>query len=190
MSIRALCNAAALLIALWPGTLTAQTKILFIGADMYGGVVLPKDTDLGFAFGTRVGLLEVGGVKIRGGLVVDWWTAERPEIDADVRDIASGLDFWKDFHLTSWFRPFLGVGTALHSIDATRIDGTVSDELEPPQVEQLDGYRLGAAGFGGATLRLSSTGAIWTVLEYRYTAISDLPNHEVRLGLRLLIRGS
>jgi hypothetical protein len=53
------------------------------------------------------------------------------------------------------------------------------------EADQLEGARLGASGFGGVALRLSRTGTIWLVAEFRYTSITDVPYQEARLGFRL-----
>lgn len=160
----------------------------FIGADMYGGLVVPADTDVGFAFGTRIGLLEIPGRGLRAGLVIDWWAADHSRLGLEVRDIVSGVDFWKDFGGGGWFRPFVGIGTAVHAADVSRMDGSATAPL-PAEARELDGLRPGLSAFGGVTLRLTHTGAIWSILEYRYNAIPDISNHEIRAGLRLLIRG-
>lgn len=160
----------------------------FVGADMYGGLVVPSGTDVGFAFGTRIALLEIPGRGLRAGLVVDWWAADHSDLRLEVRDIVSGIDFWKDFGGPTRLRPFAGVGAAVHSADASRLDRGSGAPL-PPEADELDGLRLGVSAFGGATLRLTQTGAIWSIIEYRYNAVPDLPNHEIRVGLRLLIRG-
>ena len=167
---------------------SAQSIALrFIGADMYGGLVVPAETDVGFAFGTRIGLLEIPGRAIRAGLVIDWWAADHSGLGLEVRDIVSGVDFWKDFGNASWFRPFAGVGTAVHAADVSRMDGSVAPL--PSEAQELDGVRLGVSAFGGVTVRITHTGAIWSILEYRYNAVPDIANHEIRAGLRLLIRG-
>ena len=80
------------------------------------------------------------------------------------------------------------MGTAVHAADVSRIDGSIGDPLSP-EAQELDGLRLGISGFGGLTLRLTHTGAIWSIVEYRYNAVPDIANHEIRAGLRLLIRG-
>lgn len=155
---------------------------------MYGGLVLPADTDVGFAFGTRIGLLDFLDRDLRAGLVIDWWAADHTGLGVEVRDIVSGVDFWKDFRGTSWLRPFAGVGTAVHAVDVSRIENRVGGPLSSG-ARELDGIRLGISAFGGVTVRLTHTGTIWSIVEYRYNAVPDIANHEIRAGLRLLIRG-
>ena len=99
--------------------------------------MLTPDTEVGFAFGTRIGLLELGGTRLRAGAIIDWWAAENTELDVEVRDIVSGIDLWKDFGTSGWFRPYLGIGLGIHSVDVSPASG--QDSLQPVG-------RSGAAG--------------------------------------------
>ena len=190
MSRLRLLACLAVLQAAYAGGLGAQVRFRFIGADMYGGIVLTPNTEVGFAFGTRIGLLELGGTRLRAGAIIDWWTAENTELDVEVRDIVSGIDLWKDFGTSGWFRPYLGIGFGIHSVDVSPASGQDSLQPVPAEAAQLEGFRPGASAFGGATFRLSTTGAIWAIAEYRYNLVRDISNQEIRVGLRLLIRGS
>ena len=172
--------AAALVLA--PAPLHAQfLDFRFVAIDMLGGVVSVSDTGDGVAFGARFGFADFfGSAKI--GIEADWWTAEHQDPAYEVRDIMGGLAVWEDFGSAA-IRPYLGAGAGIHSIDTSPID-SIGGQL-PIQALRLQGVRVGASGFAGFALRLSSTGAIWMVLEYRYTAISQVPYHELRAGLRL-----
>lgn len=181
----AISSWAVVAAAALPGRLAAQAvDIRFLGIDMYGGTVLPVDSRLGVAFGTRIGLGDLFGRGLRMGVEIDWWTAERRGAELDVRDIIGGVAFWREFDSAGWLRPFLGLSTAVHSIDTSPSDGG-RVESDPALAERLDGYRLGASGYAGLTFRLTQTGAIWLVVEYRYSAISQVSNHELRAGARL-----
>ncbi|NIR38834.1 MAG: hypothetical protein GWO22_23575 [Actinobacteria bacterium] len=158
----------------------------FGGATMYGGAVVPEASKVGVAFGARVAFARIIRPDLHLGMAVDWWTAERDARALDVRDIVSGLDLWKDFRLTDLLRPFVGVAVGLHSVDASREE--VGDGQDP-RSEAISGFRVGAGGFAGTALRATSTGAIWLVLEYRYSLASRVSNHEIRGGLRILAPG-
>ncbi len=81
--------------------------------------------------------------------------------------------------------PFLGVSTALHSVDVTGPGGGSVAPADSTLAASLDGYRFGVGGFAGLALRLTQTGAIWLVAEYRYTAVARVSHHEIRGGVRL-----
>jgi hypothetical protein len=172
---------------LTPKALAAQViDIRFVTLDMYGGAVWAADSEPGVSFGARLGFADLLGRALHMGVELDWWTAERRDVDLEVRDVMGGLAFWTDVTRSAVLRPFLGVGVSLHSIDTSRKDGSRFEGGEPVEAAQLSGLNVGASGFGGVTFRLSGTGAIWLVVEYRYTVVSQLTNHELRAGLRLL----
>jgi len=167
--------------------LSAQAVSLRVsGIDMYGGIVLPKDSELGVAFGARVGLADLFDGAARAGFELDWWTAKRSGADLKVRDIIAGFAVWREFGDSNSLRPFLGLGTALHAVDVSRADGTRLLAGESAEADQLDGYRMGGDAFAGLTLKLTQTGAVWLVVEYRYAALSSIAHHEIRAGARLL----
>lgn len=176
--------AVAIAAALMPAELEAQTvKVRFSGVDMLGGSVWPNDADIGVAFGTRLGIADLFDAAVQLGLEMDWWTAALKGVDLDLRDIMGGIAVWHEFGARSWIRPYLGLGFALHVFDT-------SSRIEPvgPALvvsDRMDGYRGGASGFGGLAARLSRTGAIWLVAEYRYTAVSGVSYQELRAGFRL-----
>ncbi len=173
--------------SLTAGRLPAQTVSLRVsGIDMYGGIVLPQDSDLGVAFGARVGLADLFDGAARAGFELDWWTAKRSGADLKTRDIIAGFAVWKEFGGANLLRPFFGLGTALHAVDVSRADGTRLLAGESAEADRLDGYRMGADVFAGLTLKLTPTGALWLVVEYRYAALSSISHHEIRAGARLL----
>jgi hypothetical protein len=168
--------------------LFAQTAAFRVGAiDMFGGAVFPSQSDPGVAFGARVGLFDFFDRSVQAGFELDWWVAEHRDVELEVRDIIFGLAVLKEFNRAGLLRPFLGLGGALHSIDTSRLGGDRFLVGEPPEAERISGYRAGASGFAGLALRLTRTGAIWLLFEYRYTAVSEVSYHEVRGGARLLV---
>ena len=172
------------------GDASAQAVKLQLGAmDMYGGVVLAKDLNAGVAFGGRLGVFALFGQRLRSGLELDWWTAERSAGDLEVRDIVGGLAVWRPWRRDRVVRPYVGLSLALHSVDVSRPDGSRLRPGESPEADRIDGSKLGASGFAGATVQLTRTGAIHLLLEYRYTLVSNIPHHEVRGGARLLAGG-
>lgn len=153
--------------------------------DMFGGVVLPRNAMTGVTFGTRVGLASVFGRSARLGIVLSWWTADRGDVPVDVRDLVLHVDVWREFG-SSRARAYLGLGAGLHALDSTLQDVRVApDRMTRRVVDDLEGYRPGAAGLAGASLRVTSTGVIWLVMEYRFSAVARASHHEVRAGLRL-----
>ena len=179
---RLITTGAAAVLLFAPAPLCAQLlDFRFVAIDMLGGVASVSDTGYGVAFGTRFGFADFFG-SARLGIEIDWWTAEHEAPAYEVRDIMGGLAVWRDFGSAA-IRPYIGAGAGIHSINTSPVD-SIGGQL-PPQARRLQGVRVGASGFAGLTLRLSSTGAIWLVLEYRYTAISDVPYQELRAGLRL-----
>lgn len=168
-----------------PRCLDAQLiDFRLVAIDMYGGAVWPADTESGIAFGSRLGFADMFGRFLRLGFELDWWTAELMGTDLEVRDAVGGLALWKDTPAAA-FRGYLGIAGSLHALDISRKDGSRIEDGESPAAAQLDGVRFGASAFAGAMVRITQTGAIWLVGEYRYTAVADLPYHEVRLGIRL-----
>lgn len=166
--------------------LEAQTlSFRFHSVDMFGGAVWPQDSEVGVNFGTRVDVAELFSGLAHAGLEIDWWTARRAGADIDVQDIIGGIAVWREFAPRSPVRLFLGLGGAIHSVNVTSLEGAPLDR-RLTEAARLDGYRLGASGFVGLTVRLTPTGAIWLVSEYRYTAVSKVQNHELRAGARLL----
>ncbi len=168
-----------------PGRLDAQViDFRFVGIDMFGGAAWVADSDVGVSFGGRLGFADLVGRALRLGFELDWWSAGRRSTDATARDALGGLALWFELARGGVLRPFLGGGASLHWIDVTP-----GDAILPPgsgvDADELEGARLGASAFGGAALRLSRTGTIWLVAEYRYTSITDVPYHEARLGFRL-----
>jgi len=157
----------------------------FVGIDMFGGAAWVAKSDVGVAFGSRIGFADLMGRRLRLGFELDWWSAGRKDSDAAVRDALGGLALWIDIGKGHALRSFLGGAASLHWIDVSFDDGAVFPGGDSLLAEELEGVRLGASGFVGAALRLSQTGTIWLVGEYRYTSITDLPYHEARLGFRL-----
>ncbi len=179
-SLRVTIGAAAVALASTP--LHAQfIAVRFVGIDMLGGAASVSDTGFGVAFGARFGFADLFGAA-QLGIEADWWTADHDVPPYEVRDIMGGIAIWKDFGSTA-VRPYLGAGAGMHSVNTSPVDSIGG--LLPPEALRLQGVRVGASGFGGLALRLSATGAIWLLVEYRYTAVSDLPYHELRAGLRL-----
>ncbi|MGD2216149.1 MAG: hypothetical protein PVJ64_05310 [Gemmatimonadales bacterium] len=167
--------------------LSAQPVAFRISAvDMFGGAVFPSQTDPGVVFGARVGLFDLFGRSVQAGLELGWWTAERPDAQLEVRDIVFGLAFLKQLAPNRLLRPYLGLGVALHSVDTSRLGGDRFLGGEPLVAERISGYRAAAGAFAGLGLRLTRTGAIWLLFEYRYTAVSQVAHHELRGGARLL----
>jgi hypothetical protein len=178
------CTAIGLLLA--ARGLTAQAVDFRVGAvDMFGGAVFAPESDPGVGFGARVGLLDLVNRSLQVTLEFEWWTADRQDVELEVRDIVFGLAFLKKLSETAPLRPYFGLSAALHSIDTSRLGGDRFLEDEPPEAQRISGYRAGASGFAGIGLRLTHTGAIWLLVEYRYTTVSELPHHEVRAGARL-----
>lgn len=168
-----------------PDGLAAQTFDFRLGPiDMCGGVVLAAESEPGVAFGARVGLADILGRLLLVGIELDWWTAEREESELELRDIVAGVALWRELVNRGALRPFLGLGAAMHSVHASA-EGE-SELLQGSEAAELNGYRVGASGFAGLSVRLSHTGAIWMVLEYRYTTVRRVPHHELRAGARLL----
>jgi opacity protein-like surface antigen len=184
-----ICGLAALIAA--PGRLDAQfIDIRFVAIDMFGGAVWPDESEVGVAFGGRLGFADLFGRTLHMGFELDWWSADRKSSDLAVRDAMGGLAFWVDVVRRGGVRPYLGAGVSLHSIDVSRFDDSGSQGGQLLGAERLDGVRFGASGLLGVALRLTATGAIWLLAEYRYTAISEIPYHEARLGFRLFGSGS
>ncbi len=168
-------------------SLSAQPVAFRVSAvDMFGGAVFPSQADPGVVFGARVGLFDLFDRSVQAGLELEWWTAERPDVELEVRDIVFGLAFLKQLSRTGLLRPYLGVSAALHSVDTSRLGGDRFLGDVPLAAERISGYRAGAGVFGGLGLRLTRTGAIWLLFEYRYAAVSRVSHHEVRGGARLL----
>lgn len=179
------CLAIGLLLA--AGELAAQAVAFRLsGVDMFGGAVLPAESELGVAFGARVGLLDLFARSVHAGLELEWWTAERQDDEFEVRDIVFGLTFLSELARAGLLRPYLGLNVALHSLDTSRLGGERFLEDEPPAAERISGYRAGGGVFAGLALRLTRTGAIWLLAEYRYTAVARVAHHELRAGARLL----
>jgi len=169
-----------------PHRLDAQLMdFRFVAIDMYGGPAWPADSEVGVAFGGRLGFADLFGRTVQMGLQLDWWAAGREFGDLEVRDAVGGLDFWADLAHPRTVRPYLGLGAALHSIDTSRKDGSPIEDGESLEAARLDGLKVGASGYAGLTLRLTGTGAIWLVAEYRYNIVSDISYQQLRAGLRL-----
>jgi hypothetical protein len=173
----------AAVIALAPRPLNAQfITFRFVAIDMLGGAAWVSDADLGVAFGARFGFADIFGRAARLGLEMDWWSAGHVVPAFEMRDIMGGISVWRELG-RGGLRPYIGGGAGIHSISTSPTD-SIGGTL-PPQALRLQGTRVGASIFAGITARLSSTGAIWLLLEYRYTAVTDVPFHELRGGLRL-----
>ncbi|MGD2153676.1 MAG: opacity family porin [Gemmatimonadales bacterium] len=179
------CLAIGLVLA--AGDLPAQAVAFRLSAvDMFGGAVLPAESDPGVAFGARVGLLDLFARSVQAGLEFEWWTAERQDAELEVRDIVFGLTFLSELSRTGPLRPYLGLNAALHSVDTSRPGGERFLDGEPAAAERISGYRAGGGVVAGLALRLTRTGAIWLLVEYRYTAVARVAHHELRGGARLL----
>ncbi len=173
-------------LALSAGRLSAQLiDLRFVALDMYGGAAWPADSETGVAFGGRLSFVDLFDRFAVMGLALDWWAAGREIGDLEVRDAVGGLDFWADLMHSRTFRPYVGVGAALHSIDTSRKDGSRFPDGQSPEAERLGGLKFGGSGYAGLTLRLTRTGAIWVIAEYRYNLVSNLSYQELRAGLRL-----
>lgn len=169
-----------------PSPLRSQVVALrFVAVDMHGGAVIPSDSKPGVSFGARLGMAELFGRWLQLGPELSWWAAQRSDADLEQRDIVAGLALWRGLASGGAVRPFLGVSTALHSVDVTGPDGGAVVAADSALAATLDGHRLGVGGFAGLALRLTETGAIWLVAEYRYTAVARVSHHEVRGGVRL-----
>jgi len=162
----------------------------FVALDMYGGAAWPSASETGVAFGGRLSFADLFERFAVMGLSLDWWAAGRAIGDLEVRDISGGFDFWVDLLKSKSFRPYVGVGAALHSFDTSRKDGSQIPDGELPPTARLDGLKFGGSGYAGLTLRLTETGAIWVIAEYRYNLVSSVSYHELRAGLRLAGSGS
>ena len=168
--------------------LSAQPVAFRVSAiDMFGGAVVPSESEPGVTFGARVGLFDFFNRSVQAGLELEWWTAELSDVELEVRDIVFGLAFLSELSRTGLLRPYLGLSAALHSVDTSRLGGARFLEGEPLAAEQISGYRAGLSGFAGLGLRLTRTGAIWLLFEYRYAAVPEISHHEVRGGARLLV---
>ena len=168
------------------GGLSAQPAAFRVGAiDMFGGAVFVADSEPGVGFGGRVGLFEFFDRTVQAGVELEWWTAERSDLGIEVRDIIFGLAFLTELSRTGPLRPYLGLSAAFHSVDTSRLGGGRFVEGEPPAAARISGFRPGLTGFAGLALRLTRTGAIWLVVEYRYAAVSQVSHHSVRGGARL-----
>ncbi|UCC83600.1 MAG: hypothetical protein JSW46_01320 [Gemmatimonadota bacterium] len=167
--------------------LSAQPVAFRVSAvDMVGGAVFPSQADPGVVFGARVGLFDLFARSVQAGLELEWWTAERPDVELEIRDIVFGLAFLRQLSSTGLLRPYFGLSAALHSVDASRLGGDRFLEGESLAAQRISGNRAGAGAFVGLGLRLTGTGAIWLLVEYRYAAVSRVSHHEVRGGARLL----
>ncbi|UCC73491.1 MAG: hypothetical protein JSV86_02720 [Gemmatimonadota bacterium] len=131
-------------------------------------------------------LLDLFDRALQAGFELEWWTAERSDAELEVRDIVAGVAFLTELSRTGLLRPYLGFAAGLHSVDTSRVGGDRFLEGESAEAERISGCRAGASGFAGLAVRLTGTGSIWLILEYRYTAVSELPHHELRGGARLL----
>lgn len=168
------------------GSAVAQAaRFRFIAADMLGGATFPDESEVGVAFGARVSLVDLFAGAVHLGGELDWWAAARRAAAFDVRDASFGVGFWHEPLAGDLWRPFVGLGAGLHSIDVRRDADASSSPEESAEAARLDGVRGGAAIFGGLATRLTGTGAIWLVFEYRYAVVSRLAFHELRLGVRL-----
>lgn len=164
----------------------AQTaRFRFVAADMMGGATFPDESETGVAFGTRVSVVDLFAGALHVGGELDWWAADHRNSAFDVRNAVFGVGLWHEPLAGDLWRPFVGLGAGLHSVDVRRDAGVPSSPEESAEAARLDGVRPGAAIFGGLAARLTGTGAIWLVLEYRYAAVSRLSFHELRLGVRL-----
>lgn len=157
----------------------------FVAIDMQGGMVIPSESEPGVSFGARLGLADLFGRWLQVGPELGWWAAERSDADLEHRDIVAGLAFWRGLGSGGTVRPFLGVSGALHSVDVTGPNGGDIAPGDSALAASLDGYGFGVGGFAGLALRLTQTGAIWLVTEYRYTAVARVSHHEIRGGVRL-----
>ena len=174
---------------LCPAPVTAQLIAPRVASiDVMGGSLLADGSETGVTFGARVAAAELFGAWVRTGVEFAWWTAERRHADIDVRDVVIGLSFWKTLGgPTSLARPYVGIIAGVHSFTTSRSDGSPFVGPLPHEARRLEGIRLGAGGFAGVSLRLTRTGVIRLLTEYRFTAVSRIPHHEVRAGARLLL---
>lgn len=172
-----------------PGTARAQMVALRIASvEMQGGTVLASDFDAGVTFGTRLAVFELFGRHARAGFDFTWWTADRDGQDVEVRDVAIGLSVWRSVGSpASVVRTYVGATGAVHSLNTSRDGGAPFLGERPAAARRLEGLRLGAGIFAGLSLRLTATGAIRLVTEYRFTVLSRPVHHELRAGARLLL---
>lgn len=170
-------------------------KFRLLEIDMYGGPVAAVSSELGVVFGTRLGFVTIGSESVRLGASLGWWTARRRRSRLDVRDVVLGLEGWRQLSPAGWLRSYFGIGADLHAVDSTLGEsvpsggGSLQDLAGSDAAASLDGYRLGGSGFAGAAARLSEAGAIWLIVEYRYSAASRISNQQVRAGVRLSLSG-
>ena len=163
-------------------------SIRVASVEMQGGAVFPSSAEVGSGFGARLAVADLFGRRLRTGLRFDWWTADRRDSDIEVRDIIVGLSFWRSLGSPATLaRPYLGVGTAVHSVDASLSGGRPFPGEPPPEAARIEGVRIGASAFAGLSVRLTDTGAIRMLAEYRFTTLSQLSHHEARIGARLLL---
>lgn len=161
-------------------------RLRFHSIDMSGGAVFPENSDVGVVFGTRLDVASLLGPNNHVGLGLDFWVAGRAGGEVDVRDVVFTLDLSRELTSSGFVRPYLGLGGALHAVDAALDDDAPVVETTQLEADELDGYRFGVGAFGGTALRATSTGAIWFTLEYRYSVVSDVSNHLLRGGFRLV----
>ncbi len=161
-------------------------RFRFHSIDMSGGAVLPENSDVGVVFGTRLDIASLASANNHAGLGLDFWVAGRAGGEVDVRDVVFSLDLSRELASSGFIRPYLGLGGALHVVDAALVDDAPVVETTSLEADELDGYRFGVGAFGGLALRATSTGAIWFTLEYRYSVVSDVSNHLLRGGFRLV----
>jgi hypothetical protein len=178
-------------VAVWADAARCQSaRLRLLSVDMYGGPVVPERSKIGVSFGARVGFATLFTERLRLGVGLDWWTATRDHDPVQVRDVVARIDAWTEFGSVAWVRPYLGLSGGLHSVEASLSDGPPAPGIEPPPiVERLDGLRFGGAGFTGAAFQLTETAAIWLLVEYRYSLVSRVSNHELRGGARFVPSG-
>jgi hypothetical protein len=168
---------------------SAQLIALRVGSvDMQGGAMLASEFEPGVTFGTRLAVFELFGRDAQAGLDFTWWTADRDAQDIEVRDVAVGLSVWRSLGLAGRLvRPYAGATGAVHSLNTSRDGGAPFIGERPAEARRLQGLRLGAGLFVGLSLRLTATGAIRLLTEYRFTILSRPVHHELRAGARLLL---
>jgi len=180
---------AAVALTAAPSSVVAQAVSFRVASvDMQGSAVFAANSEVGAGFGARLAVAELFGHRLRAGLRFDWWTADRSDSEIELRDVIVGLSFWKSLGSAATIvRPYLGLATAVHSLDASLMGGAPFPGERPLEADRLEGVRVGASAFTGLSLRLTRTGAIRALAEYRFTALSRPSHHEVRIGARLLL---
>jgi hypothetical protein len=176
-----------------PKTADAQfVGLSFRGAHVYAGGVFPTASDRGASFGAVLWIGTLLDRRLPWGPAIHYSSADRTDAPVTVRDIALAIDAAYPLGSMGRIVPYLGASASLHSADA-RVSDAVTDPGELATAEavaaDVDGYKLGGAGFGGLVWQLTETGAVGLLAEYRFTVAPDLTRQEARVGIRFSVGG-